>query len=365
MSLFLQAALALAVLVAVAAALFHRFVLRGPDCTCYDQPAYRAPASRSRPSQAHLNLVESFRADALLPRAGSRKEQLTSLRRALDERGEALEVDARIIPVEAADVAGEWVVSSEAEAGRRLLYLHGGGYMAGSPRSHRFVTSRLSAACRAQVLAASYRLMPEHSRRAGIRDCRKAYEWILAHGPDGASEPAAVVLAGDSAGANLALSTAQWLRDRGLRAPDALVALSPHTDSTFSGPSIRSNLDRDVLQGPSLRPMTQAPRWLNLWLGFLLLRVPPGHPEVSPLFGDLAGLPPTLIHASEAEVFLDDAVRYTNKAGAHGSEVTLQLWRHTLHAWHNFDTPEADEASSEIARFVEECVGPHARSDAP
>ena len=103
------------------------------------------------------------------------------------------------------------------------------------------------------MLAIDYRLMPEHPRRAGIEDCRAAYRWMLQHGPDGAQPATAIFVAGDSAGGNLALSLINWVRDEGLRAPDAVVALSPLTDATLSSPSLRQQPAHGSHAGPAVR----------------------------------------------------------------------------------------------------------------
>jgi acetyl esterase/lipase len=106
--------------------------------------------------------------------------------------------------------------------------------------------------------------------------------------------------------------------------------------------------------GPLLGKFTSAPRFLIAWGSWLSSRVHPCDPRVSPLRGNLADLPPTLIHASEAEMLLDDARRYVNKATEAGSEATLETWHHMLHVWHVFDPrlPEAQEAFEHIARFM-------------
>ena len=103
------------------------------------------------------------------------------------------------------------------------------------------------------MLAIDYRLMPEHPRRAGIEDCRTAYRWMLEHGPDGAAPAQAVFVAGDSAGGNLTLSLIAWVRDQGLRAPDAAVALSPLTDATLASPSLRTNVAQRSHARPAVR----------------------------------------------------------------------------------------------------------------
>jgi acetyl esterase/lipase len=246
------------------------------------------------------------------------------------------------------------VLSPGADSARRTLYIHGGGFVIGSPRSHRTLTTRFSALTGGAVLAIDYRLMPEHRRMAGIEDCRTAYRWMLDNGPEGPRAAQTVFVAGESAGGNLALSLIAWVRDQGLRAPDAAVALSPVTDGTFASPSLRANRRSDAMLGPLYGPLARLPQWLLLWMAWIVNRARPSHPEISPVYGDLSNLPPVLVQASEAEMLLDDGRRYVNRARAAGSPATLQTWRHVVHAWQIFnpELPEAVDALKEIGKFL-------------
>jgi acetyl esterase/lipase len=218
------------------------------------------------------------------------------------------------------------------------------------------VTSAFSGSARAAVLAIDYRLMPENRRLDAITDCRTSYRWILENGPDGASRPERLFVGGDSAGGNLSLSLSAWVRDQGLRAPDAVVGLSPVVDATYSGTSIRGNLESDVMLGPLFGKLTRVPRPILYWLYVMENRFRPVNPIVSPIYGDLSGLPPTLIQVSEAEMLLDDAVRYVNKARASGSPARLQSWSGLLHVWQIFhpEVPEARDAFARIAEFLDQ-----------
>jgi acetyl esterase/lipase len=262
--------------------------------------------------------------------------------------------DCEFRPVDAGEVSGEWVLAPGADPARRVLYLHGGAFIAGSPNSHRTITSRFSAVARAAVFAVDYRLMPEHRRRDGIADCQAAYRWILENGPAGPGRPQRLYLGGDSAGGNLALVLSASARDEGLRVPDGVVALSPLTDSSYSGPSIRGNVLTDTLLGPLFSALLKVPGPVLAWLFFLENRFRPVDPRVSPLFGDLSRLPPTLIQVSAAEMLFDDARRYVNKARAAGSPARLQIWPGLLHVWQILtpEVPEAVEAFDRIGDFV-------------
>lgn len=270
-------------------------------------------------------------------------------------RGENLD-GVEIRPVDVGGVSGEWVLAAGADPVRRLLYLHGGAFTMGSCRSHRGITATLSRLAGAAVLAIDYRLMPEHRRIAGIQDCRTAYSWILANGPEGQGQASRVYVAGDSAGGNLTLSLIAWVRDQGMRRPDAAVAFSPATDGTFVSPTVRRNMDSDAMLGPMFRDLAKVPVQLLWWFSWLQNRISPSNPLVSPVFGDLSGLPPTLVQASEAEMLYGDALRYVNRAIAAGSPARLQSWPHMVHVWQFFypRLTEAREAWDEVGKFIAE-----------
>lgn len=226
--------------------------------------------------------------------------------------------------------------------------------MVGSAKSHRPVTDRLAKVTGFAVLAIDYRLLPEHARMDGLNDVRAAYQWILNNGPDGQARIDALVLAGDSSGGNMVLSSAAWARDADMRAADAVIAMSPQTDLTLSSPSLIKNIETDLMQGVSFGPVVKAPKVLKLLFSFMMHRINPSDPIVSPVLGDLSGLPPTLVQVSDAEMFYDDGARYVNKANAQGSFAQLQVWPGVMHVWQAFDVPEAEEAFAEMGKFVAE-----------
>ncbi len=249
---------------------------------------------------------------------------------------------------------GEWVLAPNSDPDKRLLYIHGGAFMAGSPRSHRTITTKYARQQGAAVFAVDYRLLPEHKRLDCLEDCRVAYRWILQNGPEGPGDAASIIVSGDSAGGNLTLVIAAWARDEGLRRPDSVIAIAPLTDNTFTSPTLISNIDSDPLLGRTLGRLAGAPKALTYWFNWLSARAKPTDPRLSPLHGDLTGLPPTLIHASEAELLLGDARRYANKAAAAGSPVSLATWEHMVHVWHIFEPmlPEAQQAFEHIDDFL-------------
>lgn len=332
-----------------------RLWLWGADLSAFDTPAGERFTRGDAPGAELQAVLATLAGISARLRGVPMRRRTAELRRIIDEVFAGREFDARFVPADAGGVAAEWVIVPGADPNRRLLYIHGGAFVIGSPRSHRTLTTRFAQACGGVVLAVDYRLMPEHPRRAGIADCRSAYRWMLDHGPDGAAPVAAAFVAGDSAGGNLALSLLNWVRDEGLRAPDAAVALSPLTDATLGSPSLKANVRSDPMLGPLFGPMARLPRWVLLWIGWLQTRVRPNDPLVSPALADLSRLPPVLVQASEHEMLRDDARRWVNKARAAGSPARLQTWDHMVHVWQIFnpELPEAEQALAEVGRFLE------------
>lgn len=330
------------------------FYLQGQNLQAFDAPARPRSDAVPAPSDAHQAVVASLGGIAATLRGVPRRQHIAVLRQYMDHAFPVVEDGTRFTPVDVAGIPAEWVQAPGVDARRRLLYLHGGAWTMGSPKSHRRLTSKFSEVANAAVLAIDYRLMPEHPRMAGIEDSRTAWRWMLDHGPGGPAPASAVFVAGDSAGGNLTLSLIAWLRDQGLRAPDAAVALSPATDATLGSPSLKANLATDPMLGPLFKALAKVPRAVLLWGGWAQNRLRPSHPVISPVFGDLSGLPPLLVHASEAEMLLDDSRRYVNKAVAAGSAVTLQTWPHMVHVWHIYhpELAEGREAFEAIRVFL-------------
>jgi epsilon-lactone hydrolase len=346
-----------AVVTAVGWAVSH-WHLRGADLSAFDGPVGERFSRGDLPSDEAQAVVASLGGIKQVLKGTPMREHTAALRRYMDGIFADRHFEALFVPVDAGGVRAEWVLAPGADPARRMLYIHGGAFMMGSPRSHRTLTTRFSAMTGGAVLAIDYRLMPEHPRRAGIEDCRNAYRWLLANGPEGAAPAQVVFVAGDSAGGNLTLSLIAWARDAGLRAPDAAVALSPLTDATLASPSMRANVHSDAMLGPLFGKLARVPRWMMLWGGWLQTRINPSDPLVSPVRGDLSRLPPVLVQASEVEMLRDDAQRYVNKARAAGSPVRLQTWNHMVHVWQIFnpELTEARDALAEIGLFLAEAA---------
>ena len=336
-----------------------RFYLQGEDLFRYDRPWAQPVGSmengQREPSAEHHEVLELLKDLQSAGNTGSRAERLTRMRAAMDAMGEGADLTGiTISSVTANGVPCEWVVAENSKPHHRLLYLHGGAFTMGSPLSHRAITSKYARMAGVSVLAVDYRLMPENRRIDCLTDCESAYRWILENGPEGPAPAEVLFVSGDSAGGNLTLAVIARARDEGLRPADGAIALSPATDATFASPSLIGNVATDHMLGPMFGRITKLPRVLLLWFAWLSNRVHPCDPRISPLRGDLSNLPPTLIHASEVEMLLDDARRYVARATEAGSEATLETWHHMLHVWHVFEPqlPEAREAFEHIHRFM-------------
>lgn len=272
-------------------------------------------------------------------------------REVMETLGENINLVSTITPTQAHQPKGEWVSAANADPRRRILYIHGGGWSAGSPKSHRRITDQLAQLSQAYVLAIDYKLLPEHSYLAGLKDCQAAYLWLLEHGPDGPLPADFIVIAGDSAGGTHTLALLTWLRDNSLPAPHAAIALSPAPDLMLDSLRHSTNMDKDALLGPIVQPLAWLPKPL-LWAGLtLLMRARLSHPLVSPLRADLQQLPPTLIQASDSEILLAGIQAYTAKAQAAGSEVELHIYPNEVHVWHIF-APSPAPAFADIADFL-------------
>jgi monoterpene epsilon-lactone hydrolase len=248
----------------------------------------------------------------------------------------------QVSKIDAGGVAGELIATAASQPDRCVLYLHGGGYVTGSPALYRNFTWRIATATRARVLVIDYRLAPEHPFPAALDDAFAACRWLLA----GEAGPRRTALMGDSAGGGLALALLLKLRDGGHEPPAAAVALSPWTDLALTGASLVRNEKTDPM-------LTIADT--RLFAAACLAGADPRHPYASPLYGNPAGLPPTLIHAGSDEILRDDAVRMAEKMLAARCHVEIEVWPRMPHVWHLFAPvlPEANAAIARIGAFVD------------
>ncbi len=225
---------------------------------------------------------------------------------------------------------------------RVILYLHGGGYIAGSPSSsHRDFIWRLAEYCGVTVIALDYRKAPEAPFPAALEDAEITYHALL---KEHAAESIAV--AGDSAGGGLALALVHKLRDEGVALPAALVVLSPWADLNNTGDSITRNMATERMVPAHL---------LDELAAFYIGTHDPENPYLSPLYGDFTGFPASLLLASDSEALCDDAIRVADKMKAAGVPVVLQLWTKLPHAWPVLArfVPESRAALKQVAMFLQ------------
>ncbi|WP_425409411.1 alpha/beta hydrolase [Hyphococcus sp.] len=247
-------------------------------------------------------------------------------------------------------VKGEWHSPAQHAPERTIYYLHGGGYVFGSPKSHRAATFALAREAAARVFSLDYRMAPEHLFPAAVNDAVAGYQWLLENGV----EPRRLVIGGDSAGGGLALALLLSIREHGLPMPAGAFLYSPWTDLTGSGASILENESSDAMF-KSVYITAGAGRYLG--------DADPNSPLASPLFGNFAESPPILIFASNAEVLRDDSIRLYERLQEAGVSVDLILKDGLIHVWPIFAGrfPEALEDIRRTAEFIR-TLTPHGES---
>lgn len=238
-------------------------------------------------------------------------------------------------------VPGEWITNGGSTDATTIYYLHGGGYSLGSVNTHATMISQIARASKARAFAIDYRLAPEHPFPAALDDALAGYRWLLAQDID----PKSIVIGGDSAGGGLAAATLVALRDASDPLPGAAVLLSPWTDLAGTGESQKTRADLDPMI-PAFEGVSPVAEW---YAGDR----PVTDPLVSPLYADLSGLPPVLIHVGDHEVLLSDSTRFADKAKAAGVDVTLKVWGEMIHVFQFFPMlPEGQQAIAEIGEWM-------------
>jgi epsilon-lactone hydrolase len=271
-------------------------------------------------------------------------------RRAQYDRAERVfptPADVKIQRVAAPDQPAEWLEPPAVSSDTVVLYLHGGGYVIGSPRSHRHLAAAIARAAGARALVLDYRLAPEHPFPAALDDAIAAYRWLLGQG----IAPGRIVIAGDSAGGGLTVATLLALRDRGLARPAAGVCISPWVDLTCSGKSYATKAASDpIVTHDIITALAEA------YVGRDGDRKAP---FASPLHADLRSLSPLLVQVGSEEVLLDDALGLGARARAAGVDATVEEWPAMIHVWHWFlpMLDEAEQAVGVIGKFVRSSVG--------
>jgi epsilon-lactone hydrolase len=235
---------------------------------------------------------------------------------------------------------GEWIAAPRARTDFVVLYLHGGGYVSGSPRTHRALIGHLARHAQARVLALDYRLAPEHVYPAALEDTWAAYWWLLNEGIAAKH----IVVAGDSAGGGLALALLLALRDAGAPLPAAAICFSPWVDLALTGGSLHRNRATDYINEEILHATAE------MYLG----DHNPRDPLVSPLYGDLHGLPPLLVQVGSAELLYDDGRRLAHNARRAGVDVQFDVYPDMVHVFQfmYLIEPKSRQAIHAAARFA-------------
>jgi acetyl esterase/lipase len=243
-------------------------------------------------------------------------------------------------PGQLGPIPGEWVRVPGADAARTVLYFHGGGMVAGSPETHRPLAGRLAEASGVGVFSVKYRLAPECSFPAPVRDGIDAYRALVARGVP----PQSIVLAGDEAGGGLAFAVALAVRNAGLAMPGAVVALSPWADLSLSGLSMLGNRRGD----PALD-------WETLFLcaRHYLRKSNPCDAYASPAYASLKDFPPVMVHAGANEILRDDASKLGDRAADAGVPVSVEIYDGMGHLFQaDAGRSEAKVSLSRLGHFV-------------
>ncbi len=226
-----------------------------------------------------------------------------------------------------------------------ILYLHGGGFVAGLPNAQGNWMDRWCEVLGASAVMPFYRLAPENPYPAAPDDCFAMYRWLL----DSGIESTNVVIAGDSAGGCLTMATMHRIKEAGLPFPACLVAVSPAADLTMSGQSVVQNAHTDLMF-----KLTDLFILRNSYASEETLF----EKGASPLFGDFTGWPPLCLHASESEILRDDSTRVAARAGRAGVDVELKLWPGMPHVFQVFHRlPEARRSNAQMLAFISRHTG--------
>lgn len=293
-------------------------------------------------SEAFQQLLVRLQAvQAAAAQAG--EPDFATLRAGMEERAYPVTPGTEFHSVDAGGVPAEWVWWPGADMQRRVLHVHGGGFVMGNTRTHRELAGGLSRASGCVVLLLDYRLAPEAPYPAALDDTLTALKWMAANGPQGPSAASATAISGDSAGGGLAIAALMALRDNGMPLPQAGLTMSAWADLLCSGESYaRFGVGRTN---------RMADAYLN--------GADPKHPMASPIYGDFTGLPPLLLQVGDAEAFLDDTTTLAERAQAAGVEVTLEVWPEMVHVFqqHAPVIPEGQEGLDHAGAFLKQRLG--------
>ncbi|MGH6870238.1 MAG: alpha/beta hydrolase [Rhizomicrobium sp.] len=277
------------------------------------------------------------------PRTASVETDIEELRRQfayLSDRFGTIPPDVSFEPAQVGPIKGEWVRIDAASPNRLILYFHGGGYVSGSPESHRPLIARLSQAAGATAFSVNYRLAPEFAFPAGLRDGIDAYRHLIQRKIPASS----IVLAGDGAGGGLAFGCLLAIRNAGLPMPAACVAMSPWADMSLSGWSMLQNARNEA-----------AISWELLFVAarHYLRKTNPADPYASPVFASFKDFPPIMVHAGSLEILRDDASRIGERAAEAGVPVSVEIYDGMQHIFQaNAYVPEARVSLQRLGNFI-------------
>lgn len=268
-------------------------------------------------------------------------DELRSLNDMMESLGsEPPGVDFEEIDLEG--IRGMWATPENALNDRVLLYMHGGGGVFGSMKSHRKLVGHLAKSIGCKALNLDYRLAPEHPFPAAVEDSAKAFVWLLKLG----IKPQHIAVAGESIGGSLCLACIEHLRSQGHPLPSAVVMMSPWTDLTLTGESITTC--------DSVDPICPRP-FLQLCADIYLSGQDARSPLASPLYAEMKGFPPMYIQIGTCETLMDDSVRLVDRARAVGVEVRFDVFPEMYHLFQLAmgNMPEADEAVERIGKWLQ------------
>lgn len=260
-------------------------------------------------------------------------------------KGSGIPKDIQVRTEEINGVSCEVFLSKKAKSNRAIIYFHGGGFCLGIYNANREFVAAIAEKSGMNVYMPDYRLAPEAPFPAALEDAIAVYKGILAQGYSENN----ITIMGDSSGCALALSALLVLKDSGVRMPKAFVCITPVFDLAGTGETFITKAGKDPFR------LTDPLGIAKLYIG----ENNPSSPMLSPLYGDLSGLPAVLIHAGECDVFLSDSIRLMEKVKAVGGKPELKIWRKMWHIFHMQAAivPEAKKAMDEIYSFLHDPCG--------
>ena len=261
--------------------------------------------------------------DAKLKNRYTANKTIDQLRKETKDAGNIIPLpkNTKFKRVSVGNIDAEWITCREFETDKIFMFMHGGGYYRGSIASTRATVARISAEAKVRCLSIEYRLAPEYPFPAAIDDTYTAYNWLLKEG----FKPKNIIVSGQSAGGGLCLALLLKLKENFFSQPRGAVALSPWTDLTQSGKTMKINADIDPVISK---------KYLDRMANLYLAKTPNTTPLASPFYGELSGLPPLLVQVGSAETMLDDSRRFAKKAKEAKVDVQIEVYKDMFHGWH-------------------------------